>query len=348
MSGFAFAIPGDITLATGGYAYDRRVIAEANRSRPQVTHVALPESFPFPGADVLAETERLLNALPPGQPVLIDGLAYGALPVDLLRGLNRPIAALVHHPLALETGLDEAQCRQLKASEHSALGLAAKVIATSPSTGVTLEQDYGVGRDRLVVALPGTDPRPRARGRGLPIRLLAVGSVIPSKAYQVLIEALASLSTLGWTCHIVGGLDRDVAEVEALRGLIERHGLSRRVTLKGAMRTDELAREFDAADLFVSSSLYEGYGMGLTEALAHGLPIVAARGGAIPDTVPAAASILVPTNDATSLGEAIGALLRDEGRRRALAQGAWQHAQNLPRWPQTAQIILDAMGEIAR
>lgn len=343
MTGFTFAIPGDIDAPTGGYGYDRRVIAECRRSGCEVTHVALPGSFPFPTLADLAASEARLKAVPADQPLLIDGLAMAVLPQELLQSLNGRIVALVHHPLALETGLHDAQRALLEASERAALALASVVIATSPSTADLIENDYGVARDRLVIALPGNDPQPRARGTGSPARLLSVGTIVPRKAHGVLVEALASLISLNWTCHIVGADDRDMDETRSLRHRIAAHGLEDRIVLTGATSQEALATEFDAADLFVSASLFEGYGMALTEALAHGLPVVATQGGAIPDTVPAAASILVPPNDATSLAEAIRILLCDVERRQAMAQNAWDHAASLPDWPKTAAIIMKTL-----
>lgn len=347
MTGFAFAIPGDLDLPTGGYGYDRRVIAECRRAGCDVTHVALPGGFPFPTPQQLAETEARLKAAPAGA-LLIDGLAFGVLPAELLRGLGRPLVALVHHPLALEEGLDEAQQASLDASERAALALASAVIATSPSTARLLERDYGVEAGRLVVALPGTDPRPRARGTVSPVRLLSIGTVIPRKAHGVLVEALAALASFDWTCRIVGATDRDAEETRRLRQAITAHGLGDRIALTGALQGEALEHEFDAADIFVSASLFEGYGMALTEALAHGLPVVATSGGAIPDTVPPAASVLVAPNDAAGLAEGIGSLVRDPDRRRAMGQSAWQHAASLPDWSRTAETIMTVLREMAR
>lgn len=346
--GFAFAIPGEIGLPTGGYAYDRRVMAECARAGRAVAHLALPASFPFPSPEDLTLSARLFGTLPPGTPVLVDGLAFGALPAPLLRGVRCPLAALVHHPLALEAGLDDRQRAALLASERAALAEAAAVIATSPSTARLLERDYGVPREKLTVAVPGTDRHPRARGTGRPLRLLAVGSLIPRKAHGVLVDALALLAARDWTCHIVGATDRDADETARVRGRIAAHGLEERVRLTGALSSEALAREYDAADLFVSASLFEGFGMGLTEALARGLPVVATRAGAIPDTVPPAASVLVPPNQAGPLAGAIGLLLDEPDRRRRLANAAWYHAQSLPGWARTASIIRDALGEMRR
>jgi len=344
---FAFAIPGDLNLPTGGYAYDRRVMVECERAGINAMHLALPDGFPFPSAEVLALTENLLRALPPGRPILIDGLGLGALPAEMLRGLQRPLAALVHHPLALETGLRAEQQAQLFASERAALAEVAAVIVTSPMTARILVRDYSVDADKLVVAVPGTDSKARATGGSTPPRILAVGTVIPRKAYGVLVEALNALRSRDWTCHIVGATDRDPGETQALRAAIAAHRLEERIILKGSMTAEALEGEYDAADIFVSASLYEGYGMALTEALAHGLPIVAARGGAIEETLPADAAVLVSPGDAGALAQAIGQLLDEPERLHVLADTSWQAAQILPRWPETASIIAATMRAIA-
>ena len=176
----AFAVPGDLAAPTGGYGYARRLIAEAERAGLRLRHVTLPAGFPRPSATELAEAARIFEALPAGQPVLIDGLALGVLPTALLRRLPGPAAALCHHPLALETGVTPSEAEAMRASERAALAACARVITSSATTAGTLAAEYGVPREKLSVAPPGTDPAPQARGSGGPgVALLAVGSLTP-------------------------------------------------------------------------------------------------------------------------------------------------------------------------
>lgn len=347
MTDFVFAVPGDLGRPTGGYIYDRRVIEECRRAGCNALHLALPDGFPFPSAEVIAQSGDLLHALAPGQPVLIDGLGLGALPAEMLRGLRRPLAALVHHPLALETGLSAVQQTQLFASEHAALAEVSAVIVTSPMTARILAQDYAVGSEKLVVAIPGTEPARRATGTSARPRILAVGSVIPRKAYDVLVEALHGLRARDWTCHIVGAI-RDTGTALALRALIDARGLADRILLTGAMTREALDSEFAAADIFVSTSFYEGYGMALTEAVARGLPVVATNAGAIPETLPAGTALLMPPGDAGAVAAAVGQLLDQPQLRRAMADTARTQAQTLPRWSQTADIIATTMRGLSR
>ena len=104
MASCAFVIPGDIDLPTGGYKYDRRVLALLPAHGLDVRHVPLPGSFPAPSATDLATTEATLAALPVDTVLLFDGLAYGAIPAAVLDRIRQPVVALCHHPLAYETG----------------------------------------------------------------------------------------------------------------------------------------------------------------------------------------------------------------------------------------------------
>src|SRR4051794_17047623 len=103
-----FGIPGDLASLTGGYTYDREVMA-----RIDMDHLPLPQGFPAPSSEDLRETERLLRGVDPHAVLLIDGLAFGAFTQDLLRALPRRTIALVHHPLALETGLSAQDAQRL-------------------------------------------------------------------------------------------------------------------------------------------------------------------------------------------------------------------------------------------
>jgi glycosyltransferase involved in cell wall biosynthesis len=72
---------------------------------------------------------------------------------------------------------------------------------------------------------------------------------------------------------------------------IARHGLADRIEIVGPVASERLGEFYDAADLFVLPSHYEGYGMAYTEAIAHGVPVVGTTAGAIPDTVPEGAGV---------------------------------------------------------
>lgn len=339
----AFAIPGDIDTPTGGYAYDRRLMELLPSYGVEARHVALPAGFPNPSPADLAQTQRLLSATPGEARLLIDGLAFGTMPVELIRHLDRRIIALVHHPLALENGLSAERSKALAASERAALALARHVIVTSDMTRRTLVADYGVSDTAITVAEPGTDPAPRATGTGMPMQLLSVGAVSPRKGYDVLIAALEMLDDPNWRLTIAGALDRDPKTVAALESQIRAAGFTNRVTLAGTVVPATLARFYETADLFVLPSHYEGYGMVLAEAMASGLAIVCTTGGAAAETVPDSAALKVPPGDPAALARALATVLGDNRLRKKMRKASWQTGRTLPTWNETARRVAAAI-----
>lgn len=344
----AFLIPGDIDLPTGGYAYDRRVLALLGEAGVRTRHVKLPGSFPSPTAVDLRATGEIVASLADCRVVLADGLAFGAMPTDLIRRIPQPIVALCHHPLCLEAGLTVARTAELRTSESAALALARAVVVTSPMTAALLARDFGVPPASIHVAEPGTDPAPQATGTGAPLQLLAVGSVVPRKGYDVLVRALERIAALDWQLTIAGAADRSPGTAAALRAQIAVTGLGSRIRLTGAVDDVTLAGLYGAADLFVMPSLFEGYGMVLAEAMARGLPIVCTTGGAAAETAPDAAALKVAPGEVGTLAVALENTIVDGGLRRRMAEASWSAGKNLPRWPNTARIIADVLRKVAR
>ncbi len=348
MRPIVFAIPGDLSLPTGGYAYDRRLLSEWRRSGADATHLALPGSFPNPTDQDFGETGRLLLGTPWDSTLLIDGLAYGAFPEGFAAGLAGRVVALVHHPLGLEAGLSPARAAELVALETGALRHAAHVVTTSPLTKRLLVAEFGVSEDTISVAEPGTDASPRATGSGSArLNLLTVGSVVPRKAHSVLVAALSGLTQQDWHLTIIGAEDRSPDTSAALRQQIAQLGLSGRITMAGAVDDAELAAAYAATDIFVLPSLFEGFGMVLTEAMARGLPIICTTGGAAAETVPDSVAIKVEPGNIAKLADAISALMRNKEERQARADTAWALAADLPRWPDSARIVFEACQRIS-
>lgn len=343
MPEFAFAIPGDLAARTGGYEYDRRLLALLPQQDWRPLLLAWPDGFPFPDEAAVGTVERSLAAVGDGTLVLIDGLAFGVLP-ELARKEARRLrlVALVHHPLALESGLSEAERQRLADCERSALAQACGVIVTSPTTAKALAADYAVPQDRIRVAVPGTDACPPPIPRVAPgvLEILSVGAVIPRKGYDLLVAALQPAEPQAWHLTIIGSLVRDPACVDALRRQITAAGLQDRIALLGEVA--DLAPHYDAADLFALASRHEGYGMVFAEALRHGLPIIGTRAGAIPELVPEEAGLLVPPEDVPALTKALMAM-RDEGLRARCAAAAARAGAALPPWQDTARAVAEAL-----
>lgn len=348
MTEIVFAIPGDLSQPTGGYAYDRRLLAEWREMGVAARHLPLPGSFPNPGEADLAETGQAILSSPHDGVLLIDGLAYGAFPESVAAGLAGRAVALVHHPLGLETGLSPAQAAEFVRRETAALRHASAVIATSETTRQLLVADFAVPEEKITVAEPGVDPAQRATGsNGETVELLAVGSLVPRKGYDVLVAALEGLADRPWRLTIVGADDRAPATTAALNMQIAAAGLSERIRLTGALGQAELDAAYAGADLFVMPSLFEGYGMVLTEALARGLPILCTTGGAAAQTAPDEAALKVPPGDVAASRAGLARLLDDRLERQRRADAAWRAAGTLPRWRRTATIVAEICAKVS-
>lgn len=348
-----FAVPGDLNTLTGGYVYDKRLLAELRALGLTVEHLQLPASFPFATAADVAQTQQLLQVA--RAPLLIDGLAFGALPEVVIKALPRPLLALCHHPIGLETGLSAQDSTRLIANETAVLAYADQIIVTSPVTADTLVSRFAVPRASITIAVPGTDPAPQAlayaggvvKTESAPVQLFAAGSIIPRKAYDVLVAALAGLPAHNWHLRLAGSPARAPETARALYAQIAAAGLGDKIEIIGELTPAELAREYGAADVFVMPSLYEGFGMVLAEAMACGLPLVASTDGAAARTVPDNCGLKVPPGDVAALRAALAKIVGDRALRHQLAAASWRHGQTLARWPDTAAIVAGVIGRLA-
>src|SRR3954470_17860769 len=108
-------VPGRLDTRTGGYEYDRRMIAGLRERGWRVAVEEIDGEFPHPAAAAREAAARVLAAIPGGTVVLVDGLAFGSLPVEIEREASRlRMAAIVHLPLAAAIGLDAETVRELE------------------------------------------------------------------------------------------------------------------------------------------------------------------------------------------------------------------------------------------
>jgi glycosyltransferase involved in cell wall biosynthesis len=138
------------------------------------------------------------------------------------------------------------------------------------------------------------------------------------------------LAELPWRLTIAGDLTRDPDEAARLQAGISQHKVTSRIAVLGAVSSERLAALYDDADLFVLASRFEGYGMAYAEALSHGLPVIGTTAGAIPDTVPQEAGLLVTSGDMDALARALRRVIADADLRRRLSDAAWAARERCP------------------
>jgi glycosyltransferase involved in cell wall biosynthesis len=333
-----FVVPGRLDQLTGGYLYDRHIIEGLRARRRTVEVIELT-----PDGNIHA-----FAALPDGATTIVDGLALPSLKQVIVKQRSRlRLVAVIHHPLSEETGLSPAAAKRVAGLEAAMLPLFHAVLCPSKQTAAAVER-YSVPPDRIAVIPPGTaKPTLFRRRRGRIRALLSVASLIPRKGHRVLIEALVRIRDLDWNLICVGSLERDPGTAREIRNIISAAHLERRVKLVGEQPPIVVCRAYQAADAFVLPSFHEGYGMAYAEAMAHGLPIIATTAGAIPETVPRTAGMLVAPGDPVALALALRRMIVQPALTARLSAGARAAGARLPSWRQATEQWEQALDRLA-
>ncbi|MDQ0821228.1 D-inositol-3-phosphate glycosyltransferase [Arthrobacter sp. V1I7] len=212
--------------------------------------------------------------------------------------------------------------------ELKAMGIHTARIAVAPC-GVDLELFSGTGP---------AEPRNR------PHRILSVGRLVPRKGVDLVIEALPALRDAGFDVEllIVGGGGNaaalaDDAEARRLLDVATALGVQDRVAFRGPVPRADMPAIFRSADAVVCAPWYEPFGIVPLEAMACGVPVVAAAVGGLRDTVvDQRTGLHVPPKDPAAITAALAALLADPGLRRSLGAGGEARARARYSWARVA------------
>jgi glycosyltransferase involved in cell wall biosynthesis len=342
----------DPARPTGGNVYDRRVCRGLQSLDWSVHEHALAGSWPRPDAASLATLAAVVERIPDEAVVLLDGLIASAAPEVLVPHSARlRLIVLIHMPLG---DRPPAGCEQtVRMREQAVLSAAAGIVTTSAWTRRRLLELYPLPVERIHVAPPGVDAAELATGSPDGGALLCVAAVTFGKGHDVLLDALATIAELPWSCVCVGALDRDPAFAADLRRRSLQRDLADRVSFPGPRIGADLDRSYAAADLLVLASRAETYGMVVTEALARGLPVVATRVGGVPEAVghgdgATRPGLLPPPEDAAAFGAALRAWLSDAELRALLREAASARRASLPGWMATASTLAGVLAGASR
>lgn len=341
----------DPARPSGGNVYDRRLCTGLTAAGWQVREHPVAGPWPWPDAGATAALGRVVAGLPDGALLLVDALVGGTVPEVLVPAARRlHLVVLVHLPLGDQPpghAVPDARRR-----EAAVLGAAQAVLTTSAWARERLLDLHGLAPERVHAALPGVDPAALAPGSTSGGALLCVAAVTAHKGHDLLVGALATLADLPWRCVCVGTLEREPELVGRLRGEAASAGVADRFCWTGPRTGPALDEAYAGADLLVLASRGETYAMVVAEALAHGLPVVAAAVGGVPEALGRTADgdrpgLLVPPGDAQALGAALRSWLTDAGLRDRLRAAAAERRPTLPGWASTTATVARVLAEVA-
>jgi glycosyltransferase involved in cell wall biosynthesis len=339
----------DPARPSGGNNYDRHACRGLGSLGWSVRQHPVPGRWPRPDAEAVAGLAGAVERIPDGAVVLLDGLVASTAPEVLVSQAGRlRLVVLVHMPLGHRPTGDDVRMR-----ERAVLSAAATVVTTSAWSRRRLLELYQLPADRLHVAEPGVDTAELAPGTEAGGALLCVAAVTFDKGHDVLLGALQTMSDLSWRCVCVGRLDRDPAFVDGLRRRTVECGLDERLDFQGPRTGSDLDRSYAEADLLVLASRAETYGMVVTEALARGLPVVAAEVGGLTEALGCGAGgvrpgLLVPPEDPAALGAMLRAWLIDAELRGRLRRAARERRESLSGWSTTASALAGVLARASR
>jgi glycosyltransferase involved in cell wall biosynthesis len=321
---------------SGGNTYDRHLARGLASIDWSVHEHSVSGFWSVPDEASFAALDGVIREIPDDAVVLLDGLVASTAPEVLVPHARRlRLVVLVHMPLATTR-------------ERAVLSAATAVVTTSAWSRRRLMELHGLPADRVHVAAPAVDAADLATGTAAGGELLCVAAVTPGKGQDVLIDALATIIDLPWRCICVGSLDRDPAFVEALRRRALEGGLDGRVRFAGTRTGADLDSAYAAADVLVVASRAETYGMVVTEALARGLPVIAADVGGVTEALGHGAGgirpgLLVRPDDPTALAGALRDWLGDAGSRTRLRRAARERRESLPGWSTTTSVVAEVL-----
>lgn len=282
-------------------------------------------------------------------------LGYGTL---LIKALGLPVVATVHHPLVIDRTNRVREARSLAEQVRAVLFYpffmqqvvarrVDRLVTVSATSARSVERAFNLPEGSVAVAWNGVDGETFRRVPGVEAeagRLLFVGdSEDRNKGFEHLLGALRRVgSRLPFDLVVV---QRAWSKRAPL--LADEYGLSGRVTFLDSLSTEELVREYNRAQLLVSPSLYEGFGLPAAEAMASGTPVVATTAGALGEIVEDGLSgLLVPPGQVAPLAEAIRTLLEDPQRCRTMGEAGARRIRERFNWQRTAQQTLELYEEV--
>lgn len=348
-------IYGSLDTLSGGYLYDRRLVAHLEQQGDRVTIIARPwrDYGRHLTDNASAEWQRRLAT--DCDVLLQDELVHPSLAWanGRLSPDRPPLVAVVHHLRGSEAR-PAWQNRFYLEVERRYLRTVDAFIYNSQTTQRAVEAQIGAARPG-VVATPGGDRlRPNVSAADVarravegPLRLLFVGNIIPRKGLHVLLAALPRLRG-EWRLSVAGRLNVDSRYAAGQRRRATGLGLGERITWHGDLSDVDLTAQMAAAHVLVVPSSYEGFGIVYLEGMGFGLPALGTTAGAAGEIITDGENgYLIAPDDAAGLTARLEALAADRALLARMGAAALARYQHSPTWAETTAKIRAFLLDVA-
>ncbi len=351
-------IYGRLDTLSGGYLYDRQLVAYLQKEGVEVEIVSLPWSWY--GRHLTHNFSRLffqqLRRLD------VDILLQDELNHPSLFWLNRrlrrytnvPIVSIVHHLRCREqwTAWQRPFYRHI---ERCYLNTIDGFIFNSQTTRQTVADMIGdVGPhvvaypacDRFQSPLTPDEIVARAQQPG-PLRLLFVGNLIPRKGLHTLIAALSLLPLEDWRLDVVGNTAVSPPYAQQIQHQIAKANLATRITLHEALPDEQLQTLYAQSHVLAVPSQYEGFGIVYLEGMAFGLPAIASTGGAAHELITDGENgFLVEVGETAVLAHHIRHLIHNREHLTRMSLVALKRFQTHPTWEKSMAHVAEWLKKI--
>lgn len=333
-----FMAPGEIETLSGGQVYNSHILAGLEALGYNITMHYLGDDFPFPDELTIAKCKAIFKILPQGEPVIIDSLALGSLLPVLMEFYGKnPYIALLHLPFAFNEDIHPNQRDILAQQEKSVLAVTSAIVATSTYTSKIIANWLKLSPPVYIIP-PGVEVNKRKfYWPPYPKRFICVSNYMPNKGQYILIKALTSLKHLNWQLYCFGHKNINPRYVDSLNSVVEKYSLHDKVFINEALTGNKLEEAYLDSDICVLPSYFETYGMVLTEALAHGIPVIASSGGGIRDTVPISMGLFFKPGDISELQSVIRTILADSWLYQRLCAETATYFKQANTWQQSVK-----------
>jgi glycosyltransferase involved in cell wall biosynthesis len=342
----ALVIDGSLDIMSGGYLYDRMLVSHLRQQGDEVEIISL-SAGPY--------GRKLLDNFTFHEPrgfdlILQDELCHPSLLIQNARQHPCPIISIVHNLRSARRRVPQdvfyRMFEQLYLSSVDAFIFNSSATHASVMAATRLQKQH-------VIAPPGGDRlgesheaavEARAHESG-PLRLIFLANVVRGKGLDVVLESFERLSPSVCVLDVVGSCDVEPGYARVMRERALRSGFP--VRFHGILDDQPLAAILEKAHALVIPSQYEGFGIAYLEGMAHGLPALGTRAGAIPELIADGIDgYLIFPGDAIALSGRISRLASDRRLLARMGIAALQKYRARPTWRASAELIRAFLLEI--